>query len=115
MVSSSIWSLTTSDLHDSFEAINSLKILTLIDALTRGRLVQDKASREPRLNCRNWECGVVIPIPAKSREALDSNLSSHIDAGLTSFSDHVPVPMRYPGEKMEKKKPWTMFNSALTG
>ncbi|OCT53892.1 putative tyrosyl-DNA phosphodiesterase [Cladophialophora carrionii] len=70
-----------------------------------GRLVQDKATKEPRLNCRNWECGVVIPVPAKSSDARES---SSDDAGLASFADYVPVPMRYPSESMETKKPWTM-------
>ncbi|KAK2791699.1 hypothetical protein FQN52_004615 [Onygenales sp. PD_12] len=27
-----------------------------------GRLVLDRKSSRPRLNCRNWECGVVLPI-----------------------------------------------------
>jgi hypothetical protein len=70
--------------------------------------VRDKATKEPRLNCRNWECGVVIPVLGKSTAPRDGGFASGSDAGLASFADEVPVPLRYPSEGMENKKPWTM-------
>jgi hypothetical protein len=42
----------------------------------RGRLVKDKASKSPKLNCRNWECGVVIPISKNVPFHLDSSSSA---------------------------------------
>ncbi|EXJ70242.1 uncharacterized protein A1O5_06310 [Cladophialophora psammophila CBS 110553] len=73
-----------------------------------GRLVQDKATKKPRLNCRNWECGVIIPIPAVNSSPgiyTDKNKDS---AGLASFNHTVPVPMRVPSECLENKKPWIL-------
>ena len=72
--------------------------------------MQDKASKEPRLNCRNWECGVIIPILAKSGDSRGSAVTSHLHAGLTPFVDHVPVPMKFPSDSMDQKKPWMMFD-----
>lgn len=64
----------------------------------RGRLVKDRASGQPKLNCRNWECGVLIPV---SGEAVGS--------GLGAFEKKIPVPMVVPGEAYGKagtKRPW---------
>ena len=103
--------------HESFSALQrwtliKLEYWILADMLIgfhRGRLVQDKATREPRLNCRNWECGVIMPIPAKCSELRDGAVASHIETGLTAFTGHVPVPMKLPSESMLKKTPWTNF------
>lgn len=82
----------------------------------RGRLVQDKATKKPKLNCRNWECGVVIPIPT-SFESLsaptdlqakfqrDSQISKTADH-LDIFANTVPVPMRQSPRPMGSAKPW---------
>ncbi|KAJ4542180.1 hypothetical protein HRR83_004189 [Exophiala dermatitidis] len=73
-----------------------------------GRLVQDKATKQPKLNCRNWECGVIIPLVAEGKVDPDNGKSnSGHTAGLEMFDHLVPVPMRYPGERFEGKKPWT--------
>ncbi|KAI1115026.1 tyrosyl-DNA phosphodiesterase-domain-containing protein [Nemania sp. NC0429] len=64
-----------------------------------GRLVKDRASGQPKLNCRNWECGVLIPVG--DEEA--------VNAGLGAFEKKVPVPMVVPGEaygKTGNKQPW---------
>lgn len=71
-----------------------------------GRLSKDKISKAPKLNCRNWECGVLLPLRSAS-----SKVSSH-DEGLGSagelamFESTVPVPMRHPGEEYGVKEPW---------
>ncbi|KAJ9609102.1 hypothetical protein H2200_006873 [Cladophialophora chaetospira] len=75
-----------------------------------GRLVQDKVTKEPRLNCRNWECGVIIPILVKSSDSRGSAVTSHRDEGLAAFEGRVPVPMRFPSEDMDQKKPWMIYN-----
>ena len=77
----------------------------------RGRLVQDKITKQPKLNCRNWECGVLIPMPAKAR-SQQNNTVLHVGGvmSLAEFQDVVPVPMRFPGESLVAKKPWTFFN-----
>ncbi|KIX06407.1 uncharacterized protein Z518_04383 [Rhinocladiella mackenziei CBS 650.93] len=72
-----------------------------------GRLVQDRSTKEPRLNCRNWECGVIIPVDSRSPNIRAPNGT---DAGNLAMFDHlVPVPMKYPAETFEGKKPWTTF------
>ncbi|KAL2418151.1 hypothetical protein ABEF95_011367 [Exophiala dermatitidis] len=75
-----------------------------------GRLIQDKATKQPKLNCRNWECGVIIPLVAEGKldpDNLNGKSNSGHKAGLEMFEHLVPVPMRYPGERFEGKKPWT--------
>ncbi|KAJ8130215.1 hypothetical protein O1611_g3414 [Lasiodiplodia mahajangana] len=63
-----------------------------------GRLVKDRASGQPKLNCRNWECGVLIPMEDKT-----------VASGLGAFEKKIPVPMVIPGEpygKANSKRPW---------
>ena len=63
-----------------------------------GKLTKDRSSKSPKLNCRNWECGVVIPIRRDK--------SSSSQDGLQCFRDNVPVPMQYPGSPYGDRKPW---------
>ncbi|KAI1078488.1 phospholipase D/nuclease [Whalleya microplaca] len=58
-----------------------------------GRLVREKGTGNPKLTCRNWECGVLV-----------TSLS-----GLADFRSTVPIPMKMPGEKYgatQSKRPW---------
>ncbi|KAI1328497.1 tyrosyl-DNA phosphodiesterase-domain-containing protein [Xylariaceae sp. FL0255] len=88
-----------------------------------GRLVKDKTSGQPKLNCRNWECGVVIPIPGSKEGELGTLGSGGGDGGgggsgggttdakdlKSCFEPHVPVPMVVPGEaygRTGSKQPW---------
>ncbi|CAJ2506008.1 Uu.00g001380.m01.CDS01 [Anthostomella pinea] len=73
-----------------------------------GRLVKDKATGQPKLNCRNWECGVVIPVPAEAT----AGGSSHTD--LTAFENSIPVPMTVPGDAYgasASKRPWLFLEN----
>ncbi|KAI1638816.1 tyrosyl-DNA phosphodiesterase-domain-containing protein [Biscogniauxia mediterranea] len=73
-----------------------------------GRLVKDKATGLPKLNCRNWECGVIIPVPA------DSTAGKSHHADLTAFQSSVPVPMEFPGEAYgasASKRPWLLLEN----
>ncbi|KAI0860975.1 tyrosyl-DNA phosphodiesterase-domain-containing protein [Xylaria cubensis] len=63
-----------------------------------GRLVKDRASGQPKLNCRNWECGVLIPIEGEA-----------VKPGWGAFDKKIPIPMVVPGEaygKSNSKRPW---------
>jgi len=74
-----------------------------------GRLVKDKTTKEPKLNCRNWECGVVFLVPAAtgSGGALkDNGVDSQGSPSTEVFRGYVPVPMIVPGEKYGTKRPW---------
>ncbi|TVY49909.1 Tyrosyl-DNA phosphodiesterase [Lachnellula occidentalis] len=66
-----------------------------------GRLVKDRATKEAKLNLRNWECGVIFPI--MGAEAQDQGQGP---PGIEVFKDKVPVPMIVPGEDYSGKKPW---------
>ncbi|KAI9826233.1 MAG: hypothetical protein M1819_007400 [Sarea resinae] len=66
-----------------------------------GRLVKDRATKSPKLNCRNWECGVIIPIPEVS-ERLGQDETPSMDI----FNGHVPMPLNFPGKPYGARKPW---------
>ncbi|OAX79145.1 hypothetical protein ACJ72_06536 [Emergomyces africanus] len=82
-----------------------------------GRLVLDRSTTKPKLNCRNWECGVVIPIRHHGTEDFSSVLptgstatgpaepkfedtsNNNADDGskvATVFEPTIPVPMHVP-------------------
>ena len=63
-----------------------------------GKLTKDRAAKEPKLNCRNWECGVVVPV----RRSVPNNG----EGDLKKFDGIVPVPMQVPGDLYGDKKPW---------
>ncbi|MCJ1400406.1 hypothetical protein MMC11_003611 [Xylographa trunciseda] len=68
-----------------------------------GKLVQDKGTKAPKLNCRNWECGVIVPVRAPQQAV---NGDSPIESGLGVFKGIIPIPMTYPGEVMKDRQPW---------
>ncbi|BAE61866.1 unnamed protein product [Aspergillus oryzae RIB40] len=77
-----------------------------------GRLVQERATKEPKLNCRNWECGVLMPVISKEDAVSEQNKSPNDESGtmLDAFKGIVPVPMRLPAPQYgPNRKPW--FNS----
>ncbi|KAE8164269.1 tyrosyl-DNA phosphodiesterase-domain-containing protein [Aspergillus tamarii] len=77
-----------------------------------GRLVQERATKEPKLNCRNWECGVLIPVISREDAVLGQNKSPSEESGtmLDAFKGVVPVPMRLPAPQYgPNRRPW--FNA----
>lgn len=96
----------------------------------RGRLVQDRTSttktspKPPKLNCRNWECGVLVPVsapvPQGDTEQPESkyNGESEGKAMLDIFNGTIPIPMTVPGRKYEgddRLKPWYFMESRSFG
>ncbi|CRG88779.1 hypothetical protein PISL3812_05814 [Talaromyces islandicus] len=79
-----------------------------------GRLVQDRATKEPKLNCRNWECGVIVPVIQDSTEEKDtttttSNIEKVDNGDMARIFGCVPVPMRIPAPSFaadHDRKPW---------
>ena len=91
-----------------------------------GKTVIDSVKKEPKLNCRNWECGVVVPI-SDDRIAQDQATMVHTrDPGdldeidenedqkvvvpsMEVFNAILDVPMEWPGEPIGTRRPW-FFN-----
>ncbi|KAL9095372.1 MAG: hypothetical protein Q9165_002243 [Trypethelium subeluteriae] len=65
-----------------------------------GKVVMDRATKQDKLNARNWECGVLIPMPLEnvglSAEVLDMNV----------FKDIIGLPFEIPGQGYGEKRPW---------
>lgn len=83
----------------------------------RGLLVQDRTTKYPKLKCRNWECGVIIPVVDGNRNK--KNTTEHVNDGnknnsglegvdlVDAFLGVIPVPMQVPGRLYGPGlKPW---------
>ncbi|KAI1478707.1 phospholipase D/nuclease [Daldinia eschscholtzii] len=69
-----------------------------------GRLVKERGTGNPKLTCRNWECGVIVPILPRDLAEDGSRPSS-----VSDFYDTIPVPMSIPGEAygdIKSRRPW---------
>ena len=65
------------------------------------KIVKDKLKKEPKLNCRNWECGVIVPVDS----AVGTDETKN-ELGMEVFKGKVTVSMEYPGDKYAGRKPW---------
>lgn len=85
----------------------------------RGRLSKEKSTKTPKMNCRNWECGVIVPVPAmRGRQSENEGRSSDEEGWgkrkevvvpsptFEVFEGVVPVPMVVPGEPFGDRRPW---------
>ncbi|KAJ9638859.1 hypothetical protein H2199_006719 [Coniosporium tulheliwenetii] len=70
-----------------------------------GKLVVDKSKKEAKLNCRNWECGVLMAVPTSSSGDLDDMQSGKFP-GMEVFREVYDVPFQYPGAEYGDRKPW---------
>lgn len=86
-----------------------------------GKLVYDKKAKVWKINCRNWECGVLLRVTAKKVEQMEnletpSNKDGTGNAAeiqskqelvsMKVFDDLLPVPFVYPGAMYNGKEPW---------
>ncbi|KAL8759091.1 MAG: hypothetical protein Q9184_003732 [Pyrenodesmia sp. 2 TL-2023] len=73
-------------------------------------LTRDRATKRPKLNCRNWECGVVVPLGHFAADSAGgkTEVEGQRTEGLEGFEKAgVPVPIVWPGEDYEDgKRPW---------
>lgn len=73
----------------------------------RGRLVKDRTNNELKINCRNWECGVIVPITNEKKSSPPESKAESVLLPVTRFQDIVPVPMRVPTTQLsETRKPF---------
>ncbi|PTB66590.1 phospholipase D/nuclease [Trichoderma citrinoviride] len=67
-----------------------------------GRLSRDRSTKAIKMNCRNWECGVVLPVPES--KAVDK---ARVSSDMAMFAGTVPVPMQVPGPAYASSdRPW---------
>ncbi|KAL7932010.1 phospholipase D/nuclease [Trichoderma chlorosporum] len=68
-----------------------------------GRLSRDKSTGGIKMNCRNWECGVIISVP----ESKTFDKTPAASADMAMFAGTVPVPMQVPGPAYASNdQPW---------
>lgn len=67
-------------------------------------------TKEPKLNLRNWECGVVVPFATETQMGIGKSLDrADRVKGFPDkdvFTGSVPVPMDVPGEHYRERRPW---------
>lgn len=79
--------------------------------------MKDPVTKQPKMNCRNWECGVVIPVTVDAAKKVVSEKSANSQKvgvpsgevnvpGMDVFDGSVPVPMVVPGEHYGARRPW---------
>ncbi|PWW80386.1 hypothetical protein C7212DRAFT_171462, partial [Tuber magnatum] len=74
-------------------------------------LVLDRATKTPKMNCKNWECGVLFPVVVKDTSRTLSGTSPpesgrKMAVSMEVFGKTIPVPMKVPAEPLEGKRPW---------
>ena len=67
-----------------------------------GKVMFDRSRKEPKIGCRNWECGVLLPVSAEILENVGAAEIPTMDV----FKDLVDVPFKFPGEEYRGKDPW---------
>ena len=80
-----------------------------------GAITKDRELGLPRLTCRNWECGVVIPM--KKAVSVPKGMDRDIDQpgemrGLSMSGGIIPVPMQILGMRYRGRNPWSQLRSA---
>lgn len=68
-----------------------------------GKLVYDRKEKKWKLNCKNWECGVLLPV---STEGASTEAGKDNVVDMEAFKDVVMPPFMYPGIEYEDREPW---------
>nr|OQO17799.1 hypothetical protein B0A51_14875 [Rachicladosporium sp. CCFEE 5018] len=68
-----------------------------------GKLVYDKKAKEWKVTCRNWECGVLIPVLTGKEANWDSTNDL---ADMSVFDGVVKPPFMIPGVEYDGREPW---------
>jgi len=80
--------------------------------------VKDRSTKEPQLNIRNWECGVIIPVAVTGGGANQTKANLDRSTSWKAFQTRVPVPMVVEGDdKVDSllygnERPWFFMGSA---
>ncbi|KAF4546315.1 Phospholipase d nuclease [Lasiodiplodia theobromae] len=76
-----------------------------LSAAAWGQLSTDRATKTLKVTCRNYECGVIVPVDA-GEQAEDGDEVP----GLEVFKGTLDIPFEIPGEKYGDKSPWYFAN-----
>ena len=69
-----------------------------------GKLVYDRKEKKWKVNCKNWECGVLLPV---STEGARPEAGKDGIVGMEVFRDVVELPFMYPSPEYEEgREPW---------
>jgi hypothetical protein len=63
-----------------------------------------KSGQMSSLNVRNWECGIVMPVPME--RLRDMEMGDGEIPPMEVFTGTVEVPFVYPGQRYGDKEPW---------
>jgi hypothetical protein len=63
-----------------------------------------KSGKPGTLTIRNWECGVIMPVPDNKLEHL--KLTKGEVPPIDVFEGTIEVPFKFPGRKYDGKQPW---------
>ncbi|GME26339.1 phospholipase d nuclease [Neofusicoccum parvum] len=69
-----------------------------------GTLSKDRATQALKVTCRNYECGVIVPVPA---ERMNGGVEDEAP-GYEVFDGTVEIPLEMPGDEYGDKSPWYM-------
>ncbi|GME48188.1 Phospholipase d nuclease [Neofusicoccum parvum] len=69
-----------------------------------GTLSKDRATQALKVTCRNYECGVIVPVPA---EKMNGGVEDEAP-GYEVFDGTVEIPLEMPGDEYSDKSPWYM-------
>lgn len=68
-----------------------------------GKLVYDRKEKKWKLNCKNWECGVLLPVKTEGA-GVEAGKEGVVDMNV--FKNFVEPPFMYPGLEYEGREPW---------
>lgn len=63
-------------------------------------------TKERKLNCRNWECGVLFSVPCAPEQSTPAGDMEPSIPAMDVFDGLVPVPMVIPSKMYKSKRPW---------
>ena len=71
-----------------------------------GKMTFDRQRKEAKMSCRNWECGVVIPVPADRLAGGEGGADKDGLPGMGVFDGILDLPFVYPAEGYDGRQPW---------
>jgi hypothetical protein len=63
-----------------------------------------KSGKMGSLNIRNWECGVVMPVPDEKLQGLELGIGEV--PPMSVFEGTIEIPFHFPGKEYGGRQPW---------